>query len=228
MIRKGPVFREQNNIDWEVNLKNCKASVSKYVKKWARIATVDRHVLRDWEETVHECIEQRVRCLKQRHVNRRKKHVLKNGVHLDYLNKLHENYVLVPADKAANNVIVVCKKYYLDVMLKELESTNTYQEVHSDCSSVVSRHLKYMVQNDIFVQEQQEHLHHFTGYQSCIRTLMVPGSSLLQINVLPNSFHRYLLLVLKPYLYIINNTVQEFIRIQALIAFGSWITPWKY
>ena len=32
LIRKGPVFREQNNIDWEVNLKNCKASVSKYVK----------------------------------------------------------------------------------------------------------------------------------------------------------------------------------------------------
>ena len=67
---------------------------------------------------------------------------------------MHENYV-VPADKAANNVIVVCKKYYLDVMLKELESTNTYQEVHSDCSNVVSRHLKYMVQNDIFVQEQK-------------------------------------------------------------------------
>ena len=75
-----------------------------------------------------------MRCLKQQHVNRRKKHVLKNRVHfLDYLNKLHENYVLVPADKAANNVIMVCKKYYLDVVLKELESTNTYQEVHSDC-----------------------------------------------------------------------------------------------
>ena len=166
-------------------MKNCKASVSKYVKKWARIASVDRQVHGDWEETVHECIEQRVRCLKQQHVNRRKKHVLKNRVHLDYLNKLHENYVLVPADKAGNNIIVVCKKYYLDVVLKELESTNTYQEVHSDCSNVVSRHLKYMVQNNIFV--------HFTGYQSCIRTLMVPGSSQLQINVLPNSFHRYFL-----------------------------------
>ena len=87
-----------------------------------------------------------------------------------------------------------------------------------------------MVQNDIVVQKQQEHLPSliFTGYQSCIRTLMVPGSSLLQINVLPNSLHRYLLLVLKPYLYIINNTVQEFIRILELIAFGTYITPWKY
>ena len=54
------------------------------MKKWARIASVDRQVLRDWQETVHECIEQRVKCLKQQHVNRRKKHVLKNRVHLDY------------------------------------------------------------------------------------------------------------------------------------------------
>ena len=28
----------------------------------------------------------------------------------DILHKLHANYVLVPADKAANNVIFVCKK----------------------------------------------------------------------------------------------------------------------
>ena len=85
LIRKCPVFREQNN---------CKASVSKYVKKWARKPSVhaDRQVLRDWEETVHECIEQRVRCLKQRHINRRKKHVLKNRIHLDYINCMRIMY----------------------------------------------------------------------------------------------------------------------------------------
>ena len=43
-----------------------------------------------------------------------------------YLNFLHENIVLVPADKAANNVIVVCKKYYLDMVIKELSSISTY------------------------------------------------------------------------------------------------------
>ena len=36
------------------------------------------------------------------------------------LYKLHANYVLVPVDKAANNVIVVCKKYYIDTLVKEL------------------------------------------------------------------------------------------------------------
>ena len=40
--------------------------------------------------------------------------------------------------------------------------------------------------------------HHSTGYLSCTRNLMVPGSLLLPINALQNSSYRYLLLVLKP------------------------------
>ena len=31
----------------------------------------------------------------------------------DTLRRLHDDFVLVPADKAANNVIVVCKRYYI-------------------------------------------------------------------------------------------------------------------
>ena len=43
-----------------------------------------------------------------------------------YPHKL-SNYVLVPADKAANNVIVVCKKYYIDTLVKELGINNINQ-----------------------------------------------------------------------------------------------------
>ena len=53
--------------------------------------------------------------------------------------------MLVPADKAANNVIVVCKKYYLDVAIKELNSTKTYVKVNNDSVNGVTRHLDYMV-----------------------------------------------------------------------------------
>ena len=57
---------------------------------------------------------------------------------------------------------------------------------------------------------------------------MVPGSLLLQINALPNSFHHYLLLVLKQYLSIINNIVMVFITILELISFGLLTTRLKY
>jgi len=110
LILKEPMYREQNNVNWSVNLKNCKAAVSRYVRKWADEVDVDVRVLRDWEKTVHECIEEKVKTLRRCHINRRKKHVLKSRVHLEYLNYLHENYVLVPADKASKNILVAYKK----------------------------------------------------------------------------------------------------------------------
>ena len=37
------------------------------------------------------------------------------------------NYVLVPADKAANNVVVVCRLYYINALKRELVYTNAYK-----------------------------------------------------------------------------------------------------
>ena len=42
----------------------------------------------------------------------------------DTHHELHANCVLVPADKAANNIIVVCNRYHIDTLVKELEINN--------------------------------------------------------------------------------------------------------
>ena len=59
---------------------------------------------------------------------------------------------MVPADKAANNVIVVCKKYYLEVVLSELNTTSMYEHDDRDCEYVVTEHLRYMTNNNISVE----------------------------------------------------------------------------
>ena len=41
------------------------------------------------------------------------------------LQRLHDNFVLVPADKASNNIVFVCKKYYYECLLNELGFTST-------------------------------------------------------------------------------------------------------
>ena len=62
---------------------------------------------------VLECIRKRIGELKRKPINKRKKQVLKNPKHINYLKSIHKNFVLVPADKAGSNIIVACKKYYL-------------------------------------------------------------------------------------------------------------------
>ena len=94
--------------------------------------------------------------------------------------------------------------------------------------NIISRHLDYMVKNDIYVQEQHEQLPSFYWLPKLHKNLMVPGSLLLQIHAPPNSSCHYLLLVLKQYLAIINNIVMVFITILELIVFGLLTTLLKY
>ena len=161
LIAKGPSYREQNVIDWTVNAKICKVAVSKYKHKWSKKESVDSRALNEWEHKVHECIDEKIRLLKMKHINKRKKHVLRTEKHLNSLQELKHDYVLVPADKAPNNVIVVCKKYYLDVVLNELNSTNTYVHENRECGQVVTEHLQFMVANGIDVKAEHKALPSF-------------------------------------------------------------------
>ena len=40
------------------------------------------------------------------------------------LSDLHNKSVFVPADKAPNNVIIICKRYYIQTLIKELGLDN--------------------------------------------------------------------------------------------------------
>ena len=91
-----------------------KQAVSACKSKWSKREGVDSRVLNEWEHMVRECIARRIRSLCEKHINRRKQNVLKSRKHLQCLHEFQRIFVLVPADKAADNVIdlVVCKEYY--------------------------------------------------------------------------------------------------------------------
>ena len=38
----------------------------------------------------------------------------------EYLNQVHDRFVIVPVDKASNNFAIVCKLFYIKVLMKEL------------------------------------------------------------------------------------------------------------
>ena len=60
---------------------------------------------------------------------------LKQGIQ-----EFHRQYVLVPADKAANNVVVVCQLHYINTLKQELYGTKAYEETSIDEKSVVYSH----------------------------------------------------------------------------------------
>ena len=70
------------------------------------------------------------------------------------LRKLHEQFVVVSADKAANNVILICKQYYIEQIRKELlgidQKQPAYQQVHTETAEeIVDRHRRFCRSNGV-------------------------------------------------------------------------------
>ena len=51
---------------------------------------------------------------------------------------------LVPADKAANNVVVVGRLYYIQILKQELNGTKACKEVSAEEDSVVNDHCSHL------------------------------------------------------------------------------------
>ena len=79
---------------------------------------------------------------------------LKQGIQ-----EFHRKYVLVPADKAANNVVVVCRLHYVNTLKQELDGTRAYLETDTGEVSVVNAHLNDLpVKFSVCVNEGQDKL----------------------------------------------------------------------
>ena len=60
------------------------------------------------------------------------------------IQEFHRKYVLVPADKAANNIVVVCRLNYINTLKQELNGTKAYKETSTDEKTVVNSHSNYL------------------------------------------------------------------------------------
>ena len=73
--------------------------------------------------------------------------MLKQDAAIEYLNELHEKYVLVPINKATNNIAIICKKYYVTVILKEIgildAGNETYEKNDKNQEEIIRDNLEY-------------------------------------------------------------------------------------
>ena len=79
------------------------------------------------------------------------------------LTALHDKYVVVPADKASNNIVFVCTKYYYKCILTELgygDSANSsaYTPTNFDKAEVVRNHKSVLTSFGLTLKEQASEL----------------------------------------------------------------------
>ena len=156
----GPGYRESQQMKWPTFLKDVKSSLKDCVDKWADRENVDSQVLMEWYNKVIEDVNKAVTRLRKKKKTP-KKMVLKSPTISKLLVELQKDFVFVPTDKASNNIAVICKKFFIEQSMKELDiflnssekkdTDKTYIPTKEDVNSIVSRHGRYMKTNSIEV-----------------------------------------------------------------------------
>ena len=123
LVDKGPKYREPSRVNWKATETMFLESIDLYAKNWSKREQVELKYLSEWKDQLKELVADCISNLKG-HFKSPKCKVLDQPDVKDTRHNLHANYVLVPVDKAANSVIIVCKKYYIDTPVKELGINN--------------------------------------------------------------------------------------------------------
>ena len=174
-------------------------SIDLYAEQWSKREQVDLKYLSEWKDQIKELVVERISSLKEK-IQSPKQKILNDPDVKDTMRRLHDDFVLVPADKAANNVIVVCKKYCIETLIKELgiNTTNispnsTYIASTDSFDELLKSHCKFIKSVGLEMSEEDKNLpylywtpklhkvpfkHHFiagsskctTKYLSCLLT----------------------------------------------------------
>ena len=70
--------------------------------------------------------------------------VLKSADNIRDLDKLKEDLVFVPIDKASNNIAIICKHFYLSTLKTEIEDSGNFEDVNLSSNFVIGNCQNYM------------------------------------------------------------------------------------
>ena len=107
IISKGPKYRFLSNIDFNKCMEEIAAALNEFGNRWCKREYVEHKALKEWKLSILKLVNKRISFYSQ-NTNllppkpKTSLRQLKLGIQ-----EFHKKYVLAPADKAANNVVVV-------------------------------------------------------------------------------------------------------------------------
>ena len=107
IISKGPKYRFPSNIDFNKCREDIAAALNEFGNRWCKREYIEHKALKEWKLSILKPVNKRISffCQNTNLLPPKPKTSLRHfklGIQ-----EFHKKYVLAPADKAANNVVVV-------------------------------------------------------------------------------------------------------------------------
>ena len=159
MGRSTPKYRFPSYINFDKCREEIASALNDFGNRWCKRESVEDNALKEWKRSIFTIVDKRIKFYSQ-NTNLLPPKPKSSFRHLKQgIQEFHRKYVLVPADKAANNVVVVCRLHYVNTLKQELDGTRAYLETDTDEVSVVNAHLNDLpVKFSVCVNEGQDKL----------------------------------------------------------------------
>ena len=124
ILSKGPKYREPTQVNFEEAVVLIEGGLDNYFEDLAETKKCAKSYFANIEAFIMEEVNKRVAKVKENFIKRNIKPVLSDPSVKRELKRLHERFVFVSIDKAANNIAIICKQLYASVIHKELDFSN--------------------------------------------------------------------------------------------------------
>lgn len=157
----GSKFRMPQTLDWDRANQAMVKSITTFLRSVASKSGLPIGIFSEARENIYRIMYNRISFLKT--------HYRDNDAAVDLCNfstaalgRLHKQYVVVPADKAGNNFVFVCKKYYLLKLCEELgvdvyngiaEGNEVYKRDQRSVEEIIQKHVVDSLHWDIRVPD---------------------------------------------------------------------------
>ena len=138
LLSKGPKYREPVSYSWHQNFDIIMDACEEYARRWAKKEDVEVDTLSEWIKSIADVLKRIIRRLKHS-VNTRHESIFSDPDVVRELSRLHENFVIAPADKASNNYTFVCKRHYVRILSEELGLNWFFNSLYNHTSPEIER-----------------------------------------------------------------------------------------
>ena len=119
LLSKGPKYREPVKIDWKLAKMVIAEALDNFIEQLANKKGVTPEYFGNWKHAILECIDSKILHFLPK-VKEERVQVLENVDVKNELKTLRDHFILVPIDKASNNISFICKQYYANLIKNEL------------------------------------------------------------------------------------------------------------
>ena len=145
LLSKGPNYREPKTLNYSKCKQAIESAISSSIVSLAEKYQLTPAEFSSWKNKILELVDKRLRILKSKRVPSATKPSLQDEEVQTALKDLHDKFVVVPIDKASNNVAIICKRFYIQKLLDEVgvpgDNSPTYKLSDKNPADIINNNI---------------------------------------------------------------------------------------